>query len=269
MILSIRRNIFIILVFLCMMLPAGCGNDDQNREADKMKVELNQRQKELLEKMGLPTEYDKLTYSQKNAVVSIEEMLVYLEKTYHEAFSYLSYTAPGVLEKEHLEAYPVSGSPADVVTVYRTYEDGEYTYEDDYRSLQAASLYESAVKSFVRKSFPEAATKVFCDVRSTSGEVSAGEVTEQNVMRSVSAATCIFISADACTEEQFETFAQESARWLGENSSGVPAQIWLRLTVPSEWDEIQRSMYEDKLTEDIFISEKECAVSASGQISVY
>ena len=85
--------------------------------------------------MGLPADYDKLTDTQKNAVTSIEAMLSYLESKYQEEFCYLSYAEAGTLEKEHLEAYPASGTPSDVVTVYRTYEDGEYHYEDDYGNI--------------------------------------------------------------------------------------------------------------------------------------
>ena len=90
-----------------------------DREDEKVSTELTQRQRELLEEMGLPADYDKLTDTQKNAVTSIEAMLSYLESKYQEEFCYLSYAEAGTLEKEHLEAYPASGTPSDVVTVYR------------------------------------------------------------------------------------------------------------------------------------------------------
>ena len=51
-----------------------------DREDEEVSTELTQRQRELLEEMGLPADYDKLTDTQKNAVTSIEAMLSYLEK---------------------------------------------------------------------------------------------------------------------------------------------------------------------------------------------
>lgn len=267
--MNISRRSFIFLVLLCVFILSGCGKKTYDREAESVTVELTQRQKDLLEKMGLPTEYDQLTYSQKNAIVSTEEMLTYLEESYNETFCYLSYTAAGALEKEHLEAYPAAGSPEDVVTVYRSFENGVYFYEDDYCNLQLSDMYESVVRSFAERFFPQGGLKIFCDIKNSAGEVSAGEVSEKNVIQSVSAATCIFISGDVCTKEQMEEFSGQCAQWLGENSGGKPAQIWLRLTEPDEWEKIERSVYEEKLTEEIYISEKECAVSSSGKIAVY
>ena len=70
-----------------------------DREDEKVSTELTQRQRELLEEMGLPADYDKLTDTQKNAVTSIEAMLSYLESKYQEEFCYLSYAEAGTLEK--------------------------------------------------------------------------------------------------------------------------------------------------------------------------
>ncbi len=133
---ALRKGVIIFLLFASILSDVGCRVErDSVEEPDH----LTQRQEELLEEMGLPTEYDSLTDSQKNAITSIEDCLTYLEDKYHEEFRYLSYAKAGPLEEEHLEAYPASETPSDVVTVYRTYEDGEYHYEDDYNN-QAGKL---------------------------------------------------------------------------------------------------------------------------------
>ena len=181
------------------------------REDVNVHIGLTQRQIKLLEEMGLPADYGELTDSQKNAVTSIEAMLSYLERKYQEKFCYLSYAEEGTLEKEHLEAYPASGTPSDVVTVYRTYEDGEYHYEDDYANIGVRPLYESRVRGFAVQSFPESGIKVFSDIRNL-GQCTEGQsVTEENVLHSVSAVTYIFISESACTETQFRVFTEECA----------------------------------------------------------
>ena len=232
-------------------------------------VELTQRKRELLEEMGLPSDYDKLTDTQKNAATAIEAMLLYLEGKYQEEFCYLSYAEAGILEKEHLEAYPAMGTPSDVVTVYRTYKDGEYHYEDDYANIGVRPIYESRVREFAVQSFPESGIKVFSDIRNSGQGTGGQSVTEENVLQTVSAVTYIFISESVCTEAQFRDFTEECAQWMESQCKGAAAQICLRLTDAGQWELINASGYEDKLRENIFLAEAECAVSASGKLSVY
>lgn len=279
----LRRALILFLSSVCIVSAAGCAGSghgaDQNRggnedtgekkgnteqEDEKVSTELTQRQKELLEEMGLPADYDRLTDTQKNAVTSIEALLTYLEDKYQEKFCYLSYAEAGALEEEHLEAYPESGTPEDVVTVYRTYEDGQYHYEDDYGNIGVRPMYESRVKEFTQQFFPEKGIKVFSDIQ-TSGQ----DTDRENVLRTVSAVTYIFLSESVCTESQFRNFKEECARWMESQCRGAAAQICLRLTDAPQWEQIDESGYEDKLREDIFSAEAECAVSADGNVTVY
>lgn len=243
--------------------------ENQIRHEEQGKIELTQRQKELLEEAGLPTVYDELTDTQKNAVTSIESLLTYLEEKYHEEFCYLSYAEAGALEEEHLEAYPKSGTRADVVTVYRTYEDGEYHYEDDYGNIGLKLLYESRMRGFAAQTFPESGIKIYSDVSSTVQDAEVQNVTEENVLQTLSANTYIFISDSVCTKQQFHDFKEECAQWLGSQCQGAAAQICLRLTDAAQWELINEADYEDKLREDIYMDEAECAVTASGKITVY
>lgn len=283
----LKRALTVFLISVCIMDMTGCGlsvwNADhkvrnaeaeedygnRDREDEQVSTELTQRQKELLEEMGLPTDYDKLTDTQKNAITSIETLLAYLEEKYQEGFCYLSYAEAGALEEEHLEAYPVSGTPADVVTVYRTYKDGEYHYEDNYENIGVKPLYESKIREFAAQIFPESGIKVFSDIRNSGQDTDGQSATEENVLQTVSAVTYIFISESVCTEEQFHDFAEKCAQWLGSQCRGVAAQICLRLTDAAQWELIDASGYEDKLREDIFTAESECAISASGKVTVY
>lgn len=280
----LKRALTVFLISICIMDMTGCGLSargtasgdtgageeygNRDREDEQVSTELTQRQKELLEEMGLPTDYDKLTDTQKNAITSIEALLAYLEDKYQQEFCYLSYAEAGALEEEHLEAYPASGTPADVVTVYRTYENGEYNYEDDYGKLGVKSLYENRVREFAVQTFPDAGIKVFSDIKNP-GDTDGQSVTEENVLQTVYAVTYIFISESVCTEDQFHDFAEECAQWLSSQCQGVAAQICLRLTDAAQWELIDESGYEDKLREDIFTAEAECAVSASGKVTVY
>ena len=174
-----------------------------------------------------------------------------------------------LLEEEHLEAYPKSGTRADVVTVYRTYEDGEYHYEDDYGNIGLKLLYESRMREFAAQIFQESGIKIYSDVSSTVQDAEVQNVTEENVLQTLSANTYIFISDSVCTKQQFHDFKEECAQWLGSQCQGAAAQICLRLTDAAQWELINEEDYEDKLREDIYMDEAECAVTASGKITVY
>lgn len=155
------------------------------------------------------------------------------------------------------------------MTVYRTYEDGEYHYEDDYANIGVRPLYESRVREFAVQSFPESGIKVFSDIRNLGQGTDGQSVTEENVLHTVSAVTYIFISESVCTEAQFRDFTEECAQWMESQCQGVAAQICLRLTDAAQWELIDATGYEDKLRADIFTAEAECAISASGKVTVY
>lgn len=236
------------------------GTEQTGTAGKEVGVELTQRQKDLLEYLGLPTEYDELTDSQKNAVTSIEDMLTYLEDKYEKSFSYLSYAAAGVLEEEHLEAYPSQGDLTDKVTVYRTYEDGAYQYEDDYQTVLLRPQYEKKVEDFAAQYFPGDSLKIY-------SEIKAADEDAENLLQNVSSVTYIFLNQSVC-EEGYDAFAGASLQWLEENCRGTAAGIYLWLTYPSAWEEISRYNYEEKIREDIFARKTECAVSESGKGSV-
>ena len=121
------------------------GTEQTGTAGKEVGVELTQRQKDLLEYLGLPTEYDELTDSQKNAVTSIEDMLTYLEDKYEKSFSYLSYAAAGVLEEEHLEAYPSQGDltaqyfPGDSLKIYSEIKAADEDAENLLQNVSAVT----------------------------------------------------------------------------------------------------------------------------------
>ena len=51
--------------------------------------------------------------------------------------------------------------------------------------------------------------------------------------------------------------------------SGGCAGLYLRMAESEAWKQIGRSDYEDKLREDIYTEEAECAISGSGKVTVY
>ena len=266
------RKIFTaVLSAACILSLVSCGqstgqgvSENKSREEEQVEKEWTQRQEELLEEMGLSGDYDELTDTQKSAVTSADDMLAYLEEKYGQEFCYLSYAPSGTLDKEHLEAYPADGQPYDKVTVYRTYENGEYSYEDDYENILARPWYEDKVRAFAEEYFPEKGIKVYTDIRSIDGEV-----TEENILENVSAVTYVFTDDSVCSTEAYERFVDACGQWLKEHCQGVPAGIYLRMTQSEAWAKISEADYEDSIREDIFTAENDCSISGSGKVTIY
>ena len=213
---------------------------------------------------GLPADYSALTDTQKSAVTSIEDMLTWLEGKYQQNFCYVS-SAPGdAIEQEHLKVYPEQGDESDIVTVYRSYENGLYWYEDDYGDILMRPAYEEQVRTSVEQYLPSEGIKIYSEIKSGG----SGAADEGAVLNEVSAATYIFMD-DALCSEQYETFLEAVPDWLTENCQGVPAGIYLRMTESEAWQQIDRSNYEDKIREDIYTEEAECAISGKGKVTVY
>ncbi len=224
----------------------------------------DEQQKEIMRETGLSGDYSALTDTQKSAVTSIEDMLTWMEGKYQQKFCYVSYAPGDAIEQEHLKVYPEQGDESDIVTVYRTYENGLYRYEDDYGAILMRPAYEEQVRAFAEQYLPSEGIKIYTEIKN--GGSSPAE--EEPVLNEVSAVTYIFMD-DALCSEKYEIFLEAVPDWLTENCQGVPAGIYLRMTESEAWQQIDRSDYEDKLREDVYTKEAECAISGSGKVTVY
>ena len=224
----------------------------------------DEQQKEIMRETGLSGDYSALTDTQKSAVTSIEDMLTWMEGKYQQKFCYVSYAPGDAIEQEHLKVYPEQGDESDIVTVYRTYENGLYRYEDDYGAILMRPVYEEQVRAFAEQYLPAEGIKIYTEIKN--GGSSAADA--EPVLNEVSAVTYIFMD-DALCSEQYETFLEAVPDWLTENCQGVPAGLYLRMTESEAWLQIDRSDYEDKLREDVYTKEAECAISGNGKVTVY
>jgi len=163
-----KKFSFVAVVGLMMIMIGVCGcgmkiDVLKNSGKKKTEVTLTERQKKILEKEDLPTEYSELTWSQQKAIVAIEEMLTYAEEKYNESFSYAGYHFASPLEEEHMEAYP-TGSYAEIgtFTITKT-SDG---YEDDYMTLAVKPMYIAYLKEEIQKILPDTKIKVYAEITS-------------------------------------------------------------------------------------------------------
>lgn len=225
---------------------------------------LDARQEEVMDMTGLTGPYEELTDIQKGVVTSVVQMLDWIEGKYEQQFHYISYAPGDAVEQEHLKVYSEQGGESDVVTVYRTYENSMYRYEDDYGAILMRPAYEEQVRTFAEQYLPSEGIKIYTEIKNGG----SGAAEEEAILNEVSAVTYIFMD-DALCSEQYEAFLEAVPDWLTGNCQGVPAGIYLRMAESEAWKQIGRSDYEDKLREDIYTEEAECAISGSGKVTVY
>lgn len=214
-----------MISLLCCICLCGCNaeiskptpSNDQNATTQKEDdlTNLTDRQKQILEQMELPTDYEQLNYTQQHAIKRIEIMLRYLEEKYEMEFSYAGYVPAGAMESEHLTAYPTAdgmGEGANLITV-KPY--GE-TFKDNYSDKEIREYYESLVSAFIEDYF-QSEQAVFINYRFSSSFNDISEVTDDNFHYKASTETLIFVSDTICNEAQIKTFAETFKLWLEEH----------------------------------------------------
>ena len=135
----------IISMALIVATLAGCSTFMQ-----KEKVELNQRQIEILEKEGKPTKWSKLRNYEKQSIQTIEEMLEYLENKYNKEFCYAYVKMADFITREpdSLLAYAKGDNPeTDLFEV--SIKDGQFV--DDYGKILAADGFQADVENTVKE----------------------------------------------------------------------------------------------------------------------
>lgn len=182
---------------------------------------LSERQKEILESKGLPTEYDRLTGGQKSAIEAIEDMMVYLDKEYpNEEFRYSGYVAVTPLEKEHLLVNCRYGE----VTVYRDLSVDPPAYEDNYNEAKASIAYKDIISAFVSRSIDQDNFTLFVRVEKCNSE----SWTEETLLALCDVGIQVFVK-ETVGEDCFDKLCRELSDYLGEKAkdNGVSVGYYL------------------------------------------
>lgn len=205
-----------ILTGLLILMIGVCGctmNKSDLQSSTESEVSLTQRQKDILTEMGLSAEYDDLTYSQKEAITAIEEMLTYADEKYGMTFCYAGYVAysPGVNE-EYMYAYPEGGDEERDVFKITAADNG---YKDNYIETASQDLYAEYVLSGVQQLLPGVTIKVFADITSTT--LTAIPETGTEFDGTTGAEVQIYVDGASCSEELFESFISDCEAYLYEH----------------------------------------------------
>ena len=238
----------------------GCGMKKNNSNESKNitlkskpELVLNERQKEILEEVGLPTDAEKLDSSQQEAIIAIDEMLTAIEKKYNTSFSYAGYVATGPLEHEHLIAYPSDGSPRrDSFEVRRT-DNG---YEDDYMNVALHKGFNEYITKMVVEAFHTEQLKVYSKVTYTT--LTEAPSDEKMYNGAVGSKNYIYIDSASINQQDFQSYVDELEKMFYQNELyGISEIILLKNDEIENLDEYNYSYYD---ISDSYIEWKEISV---------
>lgn len=232
-------------IILCLALTLSCFIISCNNEAkkesdlkDKYTIDysddyqLNDRQRHLLDAMGLPSDFSKLDDSQKRSIQRIEHMLSYLEEKYGTEFIYSGYIEKGINESEKLYAYSLLDEKRNTVTV-KVDKDGNFT--DDYHQLSVHEYCEELINNWIYSYLGTDDYRYFSRVNAC--HIEMAEIENANFQWKYGASNIIFIKMDEYDFDELEKFAVNYAEFLYEHQiSGTH-----RINVMQDWPDYEVS----------------------------
>lgn len=265
--MSVRRNSkyikIITIIILIFVFSSGCSAY-KNPINDKKEINLTNRQKEIFQEANLPSDYSKLSLTQKNAIMSIEEMLVYLEEKYDEKFIYFGYVPEGAMDKEHLLACRADMSSEEQITVYRDIQGEKTSFSDDYLDILAKPIYEETIHEYIQKFFESEDYQLFIDV-----DVFREDFNKETILENVSASLCIMFDASKCDNIKLKEFTNDYSLWMLEKSKKSISSSGTFCRIESNsFKQLNKYNYEEYLRnknvgENIIVS-----ISESGKINI-
>ena len=183
-------------------------------------VVLNERQKNILKEEGLPTDYEKLTPTQKMAIVSMEEMLQYADEKYGKTFCYAGYVAAGAVDDEHTIAYPSDGDELkERFTITKT----ESGYEDNYINIVANEDFFKYLSNNIEPFLNGAEAKILGTITKTSLNKVPDDLTEFD--GNVESSTMIFIDGKTFDENNVKEFETAVTDFMNEHKLYSTVQV--------------------------------------------
>lgn len=253
--MKIVKKIMIIgMVLIIGIGVCGCGMKKNNSNESKNitlkskpELVLNERQKEILEEVGLPTEAEKLDSSQQEAIIAIDEMLTAVEKKYNRSFSYSGYVEQGLLESEHLMAYPSDGNPRTDSFEVRKTDNG---YEDDYMNVAIRDDYTKYVEEIITSNLHNEHIRVFTEIYTT--ELTSVPENKQDYKGKVSSWKAVFLYLT--DNDEIPKYVQSIQEILkNENLKYDCDVIFLKEDVI---DKLTEYNYEDYLSSDYYVQKE-------------
>ncbi len=236
-----------IMVCSCGMKKNNSGESKNITLKSKPEIVLNERQKEILEEVGLPTDAEKLDSSQQEAIIAIDEMLTAVEKKYNRSFSYSGYVEQGPLESEYLMAYPSDGNPRTDSFEVRKTDNG---YEDDYMNVAIRDDYAKYVEEIITSNLHNEHIRVFTEIYTT--ELTSVPENKQDYKGKVSSWKAVFLYLT--DNDEIPKYVQSIQEILkNENLKYDCEVIFLKEDVI---DKLTEYNYEDYLSSDYYVQKE-------------
>ena len=237
------RKVIAGLSLITMIAVCGCGMGKETTNK-KTLTELTEQQKESLEQEGLPTDIEELSTSQKRDIMRIDEMMTYMEDTYGEEFVFAGYIEPGVLEKEELDVYRAGDTDkTSIIAVKRSWEDGEWVYEDEYLNDYDADYWESMVKEYLKNWLREDEFVICCytaiDLDATKEDI------DKDFKKCADADVYVYVDGGAIEEDKYEALLKDLRKWARKEEFSIFSMYLvkegvLQQTEPGRWDECRK-----------------------------
>ena len=251
---TVRKRMIIGMFIIIGIMVCSCGmkknNSDESKDItlkSKPEIVLNERQKEILEEVGLPTDAEKLDSSQQEAIIAIDEMITEIEKKYNTSFSYAGYVATGPLESEHLMAYPSDGNPRTDSFEVRKTDNG---YEDDYMNVAIRDDYAKYVEEIITSNLHNEHIRVFTEIYTT--ELTSVPENKQDYKGKVSSWKAVFLYLT--DNDEIPKYVQSIQEILkNENLKYDCDVIFLKEDVI---DKLTEYNYEDYLSSDYYVQKE-------------
>lgn len=216
---------------------------------------LSDRQKSILQKEGLPTDYNSLSLTQKAGIEAIEDMFTYLDMRYpDETFEFSGYVAQSPLESEQLIVFSRYGK----VTVQRDLSGDSSEYDDDFEEIKAADMYSTVINEVLAKQYNE--TGYIVDTVVNNCRFNPNKDT---IFKSCDAELTIFVREGA-GEECFSGIDETVSKFLSEKGK-IDVYLTVYMVKESEFTLDLPERYKTDIDMGIFIKRSDYSLRSQGE----
>ncbi|MEE0964805.1 MAG: hypothetical protein U0L73_11435 [Ruminococcus bromii] len=228
---------------------------NKNTSSVQSEYILSDRQKSILQKEGLPTDYDSLSLTQKVSIEAIEDMFTYLDMRYpDEKFEFSGYVAQSSLENEHLIVFSRYGK----VTVQRDISGDSPEYDDDFEEIKAADMYSTVINELIAEQYNE--TDYIVDTVVNNCRFNPNKET---IFKSCDAELTIFVREGA-GEECFSGIDETVSKFLSEKGK-IDVYLTVYMVKESEFTLDLPERYKTDIDMGIFIKRSDYSLRSQGE----
>lgn len=228
---------------------------DKDTSSVQSEYILSDRQKSILQKEGLPTDYDSLSLTQKASIEAIEDMFTYLDMRYpDEKFEFSGYVAQSPLESEQLIVFSRYGK----VTVQRDLTGDSPEYDDDFEEIKAADMYSTVINELIAKQYNE--TDYIVDTVVNNCRFNSNKET---IFKSCDAELTIFVREGA-GEECFSGIDETVSKFLSKKGK-IDVYLTVYMVKESEFTLDLPERYKTDIDMGIFIKRSDYSLRSQGE----